>query len=80
MLHATLPSLRGSLWDICYRNGPRVGNAIGTAIASTGRGIAASSPSWVKKMPDRPALVPEEDFTEKFLCGTGPGGQKIVRI
>jgi protein subunit release factor B len=28
-------------------------------------------------MPQRPAPPPEEAFTEKFLCGTGPGGQKI---
>jgi len=42
------------------------------------RGITASSPSWLKKMPDRPPLVNEEEFTESFLKGSGPGGQKIV--
>jgi len=43
------------------------------------RGIAASSSAWAKKMPDRPPLVNEDEFTESFLKGSGPGGQKIVR-
>ena len=34
--------------------------------------------AWGKKMPDRPPLVQEEEFTESFLKGSGPGGQKIV--
>jgi len=41
------------------------------------RSIAASSPAWVKKMPDRPGPVNEDEFTEAFLKGSGPGGQKI---
>ncbi|KUJ11773.1 uncharacterized protein LY89DRAFT_594627, partial [Mollisia scopiformis] len=41
------------------------------------RCIAASSPVWVKKMPDRPGPVNEDEFTEAFLKGSGPGGQKI---
>ncbi|PMD65165.1 uncharacterized protein K444DRAFT_483786, partial [Hyaloscypha bicolor E] len=28
-------------------------------------------------MPDRPPLVHEDQFTESFLKGSGPGGQKI---
>ncbi|RAL62312.1 hypothetical protein DID88_004878 [Monilinia fructigena] len=28
-------------------------------------------------MPDRPAPIDEADFTEVFLHGSGPGGQKI---
>lgn len=52
-------------------------NAVKAAIGS--RGIAASSPVWVKKMPDRPKLVDESEFTEAFLKGSGPGGQKILR-
>ena len=42
------------------------------------RGIAASTPRCAKKMPDRPTPLNEEDFTESFLKGSGPGGQKIV--
>ncbi len=42
------------------------------------RGIAASASAWARKMPDRPPLVDEGDFTESFLKGSGPGGQKIV--
>ncbi|PBP23895.1 hypothetical protein BUE80_DR005273 [Diplocarpon rosae] len=34
-------------------------------------------PAWAKKMPDRPKPVDESDFTEAFLKGSGPGGQKI---
>ncbi|KAH6715300.1 RF-1 domain-containing protein [Leptodontidium sp. MPI-SDFR-AT-0119] len=41
------------------------------------RTIAASSPAWAKKMPDRPQPLDESDFTEAFLKGSGPGGQKI---
>jgi len=44
------------------------------------RGIAATSSVWVKKMPDRPPPVNEDDFTEAFLKGSGPGGQKIVGL
>jgi len=43
----------------------------------TKRGIAVSSSVWAKKMPDRPGPVNEDDFTEAFLKGSGPGGQKI---
>ena len=42
------------------------------------RGIAASTSHCAKKMPDRPKPLNEEDFTEAFLKGSGPGGQKIV--
>jgi protein subunit release factor B len=41
--------------------------------------ISTAAPQWAKAMPRRPAHVPEEEFTEAFLCGSGPGGQKIVR-
>ncbi|KAH8600867.1 RF-1 domain-containing protein [Bisporella sp. PMI_857] len=41
------------------------------------RTFNASSSACKKKMPDRPALIPEEEFTETFLKGSGPGGQKI---
>ncbi|KAE8447371.1 hypothetical protein EG329_010785 [Mollisiaceae sp. DMI_Dod_QoI] len=41
------------------------------------RGVAASSSLWAKKMPDRPPPVDEDEFTEAFLKGSGPGGQKI---
>ncbi|RKF73062.1 putative peptide chain release factor-like protein, mitochondrial [Golovinomyces cichoracearum] len=30
-----------------------------------------------KKMPDRPPPIDEDEFTEVFLKGSGPGGQKI---
>jgi hypothetical protein len=42
------------------------------------RGIAASPVAWARKMPDRPPPVNEAEFTEAFLKGSGPGGQKIV--
>ncbi|ESZ92295.1 hypothetical protein SBOR_7335 [Sclerotinia borealis F-4128] len=41
------------------------------------RGICSTIPLWKKKMPDRPPPVNEADFTEVFLHGSGPGGQKI---
>lgn len=51
------------------------------ALSSIGRRFITSSTStWQKKMPDRPPLVNEEEFTESFLKGSGPGGQKIVRF
>lgn len=31
-----------------------------------------------KPMPPRPGPVDEDEFTEVFLKGSGPGGQKIV--
>lgn len=42
------------------------------------RSFAATHPIWVKKMPDRPSPVREDEFTESYLKGSGPGGQKIV--
>jgi hypothetical protein len=44
------------------------------------RSIAASTSPWQKKMPDRPKPLDEEEFTESFLKGSGPGGQKIVCV
>lgn len=52
------------------------GNAARCLIAR--RSIAVSHSAWAKKMPDRPAFVNEDEFTESFLKGSGPGGQKIV--
>ena len=43
------------------------------------RGFLTTASLWKKKMPDRPAFVPESELTEAFLKGSGPGGQKIVR-
>lgn len=42
------------------------------------RALSSSASIWAKKMPNRPPLVNEEEFTESFLKGSGPGGQKIV--
>lgn len=38
--------------------------------------------SWLplKQMPSRPKPPPETEIEESFLKGSGPGGQKIVRI
>lgn len=44
------------------------------------RSICNTTPLWKKKMPDRPAPIDEADFTEVFLHGSGPGGQKIVSL
>lgn len=41
--------------------------------------IATTPAKWAKKMPDKPKPPPEDEFTEVFLKGSGPGGQKIVR-
>jgi hypothetical protein len=49
------------------------------AATRTGKCAFSSSTSvWAKKMPDRPPLVDEHEFTESFLKGSGPGGQKIA--
>jgi hypothetical protein len=54
------------------------GNAGKNLQVVTKRSIAATNPVWLKKMPDRPPPVSEDEFTESFLKGSGPGGQKIV--
>ncbi len=33
-----------------------------------------------KSLPSRPKPPPEEEIEESFLKGSGPGGQKIVRL
>jgi hypothetical protein len=60
----------------CVKWRPVVEHAMRGSI--TPRGIAASSAPWARKMPDRPPPVSEAEFTEAFLKGSGPGGQKIV--
>ncbi|CAG8981591.1 hypothetical protein HYALB_00009470 [Hymenoscyphus albidus] len=44
---------------------------------TTTRGLMTTPPKCAKKMPDRPKPPPEKEFTEVFLHGSGPGGQKI---
>lgn len=57
----------------------RAGLVARAAFAVTARcGIATSSLHRAKPMPPRPPPINEEEFTETFLKGTGPGGQKIV--
>lgn len=41
------------------------------------RRLSISPTQNLKKMPDRPKPPPDEEFTEVFLKGSGPGGQKI---
>ncbi|POS84616.1 hypothetical protein EPUL_004416, partial [Erysiphe pulchra] len=41
------------------------------------RNLSRTSICWKKKMPDRPAPIDENEFSEAFLKGSGPGGQKI---
>lgn len=55
---------------------PHLGR-IGAGASATTRAFSTSLLQSAKAMPQRPALLPEEEFTEAFLCGTGPGGQKI---
>jgi protein subunit release factor B len=54
----------------------RLENGLRSWIAK--RSITVSKSQWAKKMPDRPKLLNEDEFTEAFLKGSGPGGQKIV--
>jgi hypothetical protein len=60
----------------CIKRRPLLEHLAGSSTVQ--RGIVATSSAWVKKMPDRPPPVNEDDFTEAFLKGSGPGGQKIV--
>ena len=66
MLRGILPNLRGNL---------RLEYVVGMIGK---RGIASSTSVLAKKMPDKPPPVGEDEFTESFLKGSGPGGQKIV--
>jgi hypothetical protein len=51
-------------------------NALGKLIGR--RSFTVTHPIRAKKMPDRPPPVNEDEFTESYLKGSGPGGQKIV--
>lgn len=55
---------------VLARNGTPVGFAI--------RNFVSGDVLGKKQMPPRPPPVDESEFTEVFLCGSGPGGQKIV--
>ncbi|TVY55340.1 putative peptide chain release factor-like protein [Lachnellula suecica] len=65
--------LRGLLSTV--RRSPALEYALRSCVAQ--RSITTSPAQWQKKMPDRPKPPPEDDFTEVFLKGSGPGGQKI---
>ncbi|KAI9729508.1 MAG: hypothetical protein M1818_008480 [Claussenomyces sp. TS43310] len=55
----------------------RMGAARRALCAEAQRSIVTSSVRLAKQMPRRPGPVDEDEFTESFLKGTGPGGQKI---
>lgn len=67
MLRILLSAVRESL---------RLENGVRSWVSK--RGIAVSTSQCAKKMPDRPKPLNEHEFTEAFLKGSGPGGQKIV--
>jgi protein subunit release factor B len=46
---------------------------------STWRGIATTAILAAKQLPPRPKII-EADIEEKFVKGSGPGGQVIVSI
>jgi hypothetical protein len=48
------------------------------ALAASVRTFTASCLPLMKQMPPRPPPVNEDDISEAFLKGSGPGGQKIV--
>jgi hypothetical protein len=60
----------------CIKGRPVAEHAVRGSI--TWRSLAASTPVCARKMPDRPPPIQEDEFTEAFLKGSGPGGQKIV--
>lgn len=52
-----------------------------TSYLGQARWLSTTAPTLTKRaMPPRPGPIPEEEFTEVFLKGTGPGGQKIVHL
>jgi hypothetical protein len=53
-----------------FAYGARASVSVPASITSCLRGA--------KQMPPRPPLINEDDITEAFLKGSGPGGQKIV--
>ncbi|KAH7393202.1 RF-1 domain-containing protein [Cadophora sp. MPI-SDFR-AT-0126] len=74
--------IRGQLSCISRGRRPILESLTGVAlpkhsVVGSTRGIAATSPAWAKKMPDRPQSLDESELTEAFLKGSGPGGQKI---
>lgn len=42
------------------------------------RAFTATAATLKIKLPPRPKPPPDEEFTEVYLKGSGPGGQKIV--
>lgn len=54
------------------------------SVLSTGPRLRApfvtATAQFAKQMPPRPKPPPEEEIEESFLKGSGPGGQKIVRL
>jgi len=79
MISKLLPALRGTFTSVALGKhaAPRVllsplGSRLRVALFTT------TSPLPVKQMPHRPKPPPEEEIDERFLKGSGPGGQKIV--
>ncbi|KAG0648350.1 putative peptide chain release factor [Hyphodiscus hymeniophilus] len=66
MLRIILPTARGTM---------RLEDGMRNWISS--RSLNVSTSQWAKSMPSRPKPPNEDEFTEAFLKGSGPGGQKI---
>jgi hypothetical protein len=47
---------------------------------SAARDLHATSRSLFKSFPPRPKPPPDSEIEESYLKGSGPGGQKIVRL
>ncbi len=51
-----------------------------TSLPHPFRFLSSTPPILQKSMPSRPKPPPDSDLEESYLKGSGPGGQKIVRL
>lgn len=54
--------------------------AASAPVLATASCFTTTAPHYKVKYPPRPKPPPEEEITEAYLKGSGPGGQKIVRF
>lgn len=67
-------------WPIPHRVATLSSNYTSTPTTIAAASFSTTPTLLDTKRPSRPKPPPDEEFTETYVKGTGPGGQKIVRL
>lgn len=65
---------------LCLLRRARIAAPLPSPSTITTRLFTSSATALQKSMPSRPPHPPDSELEESYLKGSGPGGQKIVRL